>query len=59
MLAGPDGQLWFVVRGSRRDTGELVLEPNTSNRCRIEHRWLRDKTGKLRDAAKNDSFIAL
>ena len=48
----------FAVAGTT-DTGDLVLEPNTSNRCRIDHLWLLDKTGKLRDVANNDSFIAL
>ena len=48
----------FAVAGTT-ETGDLVLEPNTSDRCSIDHRWLLDKTGKLRDAAKNDSFVAL
>jgi len=48
----------FAVAGTT-DTGDLVLEPNTSNRCRTDHRWLLDKAGKLRDLGNSDSVIAL
>jgi hypothetical protein len=48
----------FAVAGATR-AGEIVLEPNTVNRCRVDHRWLLDKTGKLRDLGKNDSFSPL
>ena len=37
----------------------VVLEPNTANQCRIDHRWVLDRAGKLRDASKNDSFLPL
>ena len=48
----------FAVAGTT-DTGDLVLEPNTSDRCHIEHRWLLDRAGKLRELPGNASFIAL
>jgi hypothetical protein len=48
----------FAVAGTT-DAGGLVLEPNTSNGCRIEHRWLLDKAGKLRDVANSQSFTPL
>lgn len=38
---------------------EIVLEPNTANRCHMDHRWLLNKAGTLRNQAKNDRFIAL
>jgi hypothetical protein len=48
----------FAVAGTT-DGGELVLEPNTANRCRMDHRWLLDKTGDLRAVTKNDSVVSL
>jgi hypothetical protein len=48
----------FAVAGTTIG-GEIVLEPNTANRCRMDHRWLLNKAGTLRDLAKNDSFMAL
>jgi hypothetical protein len=48
----------FAVAGTT-DAGELVLEPNAASRCRMDHRWLLDKTGELRAATKNDSFVSL
>ena len=47
----------FAVAGTT-DTGEIVLEPNTSERCRADHRWVLDQ-GKLRDLAKNDFMMPL
>jgi hypothetical protein len=48
----------FAVAGTT-NAGEIVLEPNTANQCRIDHRWVLDSAGKLRDASKNDSFLPL
>jgi hypothetical protein len=48
----------FAVAGTT-NAGEIVLEPNTSSRCRVDHRWLLNKAGKLWDLAKNDSFMPL
>ena len=48
----------FAVAGTT-NAGELVLEPNTANPCHSDHRWLLDKTGKLRDLTKNGSFVSL
>jgi hypothetical protein len=48
----------FAVAGTTT-AGEIVLEPNTADRCRIAHRWLLNKAGQLRDFAKNDSFMPL
>ena len=48
----------FAVAGTT-NAGEIVLEPNTANQCRIDHRWVLDRAGKLRDASKNDSFLPL
>ena len=48
----------FAVAGTT-DAGEIVLEPNTTNQCRIDHHWVLDRAGKLRDATKNDSFLPL
>jgi hypothetical protein len=48
----------FAVAGTTK-TGEVVLEPSTGNQCRADHRWLLDKTGKLRDMAQNETFVRL
>jgi hypothetical protein len=48
----------FAVAGTT-NSGEIVLEPNTAERCRIDHRWVLDRAGKLRDATKNDSLLPL
>lgn len=48
----------FAVAGTTH-SGEIVLEPNTANQCRIDHRWVLDRAGKLRDATKNDSLLPL
>ena len=48
----------FAVAGTT-NAGEIVLEPNTANQCRMDHRGLLNKTGKLRDLAKNESFTPL
>jgi hypothetical protein len=40
-------------------TGEVVLESNTGNQCRADHRWLLEKTGALRDMAQNEAFVRL
>ena len=48
----------FAVAGTT-NAGEIVLEPNTANQCRTDHRWLLDRAGKLRDGTKNDSFLPL
>ena len=48
----------FAVAGTT-NAGETVLEPNTASRCRVDHRWLLNKAGKLRDLAKNESFTPL
>lgn len=47
----------FAVAGTT-NAGEIVLEPNTANQCRIDHRSVLDRAGKLRDAS-NDSFLPL
>jgi hypothetical protein len=36
----------YVVAGTT-DAGAIVLEPNTASNCRVDHRWLVDRTGKL------------
>jgi hypothetical protein len=41
----------FAVAGMT-NAGEIVLEPNTAGRCRIDHRWVLDRAGKLRDLAE-------
>jgi hypothetical protein len=48
----------FAVAGTA-NAGEIVLEPNTADRCRIDHRWLVNKAGNLRDLPKSDSFTPL
>jgi hypothetical protein len=48
----------FAVAGTTK-AGEIVLEPNTANQCRIEHRWILDGAGGLRAATKNDSVVPL
>jgi len=48
----------FAVAGTT-DRGELVLEPNTTNPCRKDHRWLLDKTGQLRAMASNSTLVTL
>ena len=48
----------FAVAGTT-NAGEIVLEPNTANQCRMDHRWLLNKSGELRDLAKNESFTPL
>jgi hypothetical protein len=48
----------FAVAGTT-NAGEIVLEPNTANQCRTGHRWILEKTGKLRDATKENSFLTL
>lgn len=44
----------FAIAGTTGN-GELVLEPNTENRCRADHRWTLDKEGNLRDAKEGRS----
>lgn len=49
----------FAVAGTT-DSGELVLEPNTASPCRMEHRWVLNKSGELRDLTTTDrSFASL
>ena len=48
----------FAVAGTNGN-GDLVLEPNTENRCRGDHRWTLDKEGKLRDLTKDEAFVSL
>jgi hypothetical protein len=48
----------FAVAGTT-NAGEIVLEPNTANQCRVDHSWILDRAGNLRDASKNDSFLTL
>jgi hypothetical protein len=48
----------FAVVGTT-DEGRVVLEPNTANACHIEHRWVMDLDGNLRDLAKGESFSSL
>ncbi len=48
----------FAVAGTI-NAGEIVLEPNTANRCRMDHRWVLNKAGKLRHMAKDESFRPL
>jgi len=48
----------FAVAGTT-NAGDLVLEPNTSSGCRIDHRWLLNKTGMLRELTQDDSFKAV
>jgi hypothetical protein len=48
----------FAVAGTT-NAGEIVLEPNTASRCRMDRRWLLNKAGKLWDLAKNESFMPL
>lgn len=48
----------FAVAGTT-NAGEIVLEPNTANQCRIDHRWVLDRSGKLRETTKSDSFLPL
>jgi hypothetical protein len=48
----------FAVAGTT-DIGEIVLEPNTSERCRADHRWVLDRAGKLQDLTKNDFMMPL
>jgi hypothetical protein len=48
----------FAVAGAT-NAGEIVLEPDTASRCRMDHHWLLDKTGNLRDLAKNESYTPL
>ncbi len=48
----------FAVAGTT-GAGELVLEPNTADPCRTEHRWVLNAAGELRDLTKNDSFVSL
>ena len=48
----------FAVAGTT-NAGEIVLEPNTANRCRMDHRWVLNKAGSLRELTKNDSLMPL
>lgn len=48
----------FAVAGTNGN-GELVLEPNTENRCRGGHRWTLDKEGNLRDMTKDEAVVSL
>ena len=48
----------FAVAGTT-NAGEIVLEPNTVSRCRIDHRWVLDSAGKLRDMTKNDVLVGV
>jgi hypothetical protein len=48
----------FAVAGTI-NSGEIVLEPNTANRCRVDHRWVLNRAGKLRELAKNESLMPL
>jgi len=41
------------------NAGEIVLEPNTAERCRTDHHWVLDRAGNLRDATRNDSLMPL
>lgn len=48
----------FAVAGTT-NTGGIVLEPNTADRCRLDHRWLLDRTGRLQNLAKGNPFTPL
>ena len=48
----------FAVAGTTNG-GEIVLEPNTANQCRMDHRWVLDRAGNLRNLGKNESLTAL
>jgi hypothetical protein len=48
----------FAIAGTNGN-GELVLEPNTENRCRADHRWTLDKEGNLRDLKKDEAVVSL
>jgi hypothetical protein len=48
----------FAVAGIT-DTGGIVLEPNSTNPCRGDHRWLLDQTGKLQNLVQDRPFIRL
>jgi len=48
----------FAVAGTA-DKGAIVLEPNTADRCRSDHRWLLDQSGKLTEMAADHTFTRL
>ncbi|MBS1859310.1 MAG: hypothetical protein JST11_28305 [Acidobacteria bacterium] len=48
----------FAVAGTN-NSREIILEPNTANLCRLDHRWVLDKAGQLREMAKTESFTPL
>jgi hypothetical protein len=47
----------FAVAGTT--TGAIVLEPNTPSNCRVDHRWLVDRTGKLETLAQDSAILSL
>lgn len=48
----------FAVAGTT-NRGEIVLEPDTANRCRMDYRWVLNREGNLRDLTKNESVLPL
>jgi hypothetical protein len=48
----------FAVAGTNGNS-RLILEPDTENRCRGNHRWTLDTQGNLRDMSKDEAFVSL